>query len=233
MRLLKFILAAGAAGLLALLTLQASLATPGSGAAVNTPSYLPIILKHPTFTPTVTRTATATNTATATPTRTPTPTNTATGPTPTPTRTSTGTLPTPTRTATGTLATPTPTRTPTSTATELPPSIEIAFIDFWPANEIAEYVRIENHGLGQTALTNWKLCDSQNNCYTFPAFTLGAGQAVRVWTGAGTNDTANLHWGLGSPVWDNSGDVATLRNASSVLIDTYAYAAPLRMKKLR
>lgn len=186
MRQIKLVLALGLAGLLTLLTIQSGLATT---AVIQTPSYLPIIFKHPTLTPTATATPTATCTATAT---------------------------------------ATTTRTPTRT--ELPPTIEIAFIDFWPGGNEAqnEYVRIENHGQGPTTLTNWTLCDSQSNCYLFPVFTLAAGAKVKVWTGPGVNDALNLHWGRTDPVWDNGGDMATLRNASAVLIDTYVYAAPLR-----
>ncbi len=225
MRYIKAILALGLAGLLALLTIQTGLATPPLGVTVETPSYLPLIMRHATLTPTATATATATRTATATATttRTPTRTVTPTGPTPTPTRTKTVTV------------VATATRTPTPTRTEAPPNIQIAFIDFWPGGNEAqnEYVRIENHGAGPTTLTNWTLCDAQNNCYLFPAFTLAAFQSVKVWTGPAPNDTANLHWGRTDPVWDNGGDVATLRNNVGTLIDTYVYNAPLRVKKLR
>ena len=228
MRLIKVLLALALAALLALLTIQAGLATTPQG-AIQTPNYLPVIMRMATLTPTATPSATTTRTPTATPTRTATPTVTPTGPTRTPTRTVTvTTLATVTRT-------PTPTPTPTATRTETPPDIQIAFIDFWPGGNEAtyEYVRLENHGVGPTTLTNWTLCDSQNNCYLFPTFTLAAFQSVKVWTGPGVNDLANLHWGRSDPVWDNGGDVATLRNNVGTLIDTYAYAAPLRFKKSR
>jgi hypothetical protein len=152
---------------------------------------------------------------TATPSRTPTPT--VTGPTPTLTRT------------------PTPTRTATPTRTEPPPVIQIAFIDFWPGGNEAqyEYVRIENHGAGPTTLTNWSLCDAQNNCYVFPSFTLGAGAKVWVRTGTGVNDVDDLYWGRSDPVWDNGGDTATLRNAANVVMGTYAYGPPLWLWRSR
>jgi hypothetical protein len=216
MRQLKVLLALGLAGLLALLTLQAGLATPPPSAAAGTPNYLPLVLRQATYTPT----RTATPTITATPTRTATPT--ATGPTRTPTRTATLTL------------APTGTRTPTPTRTEPPPNIRIAFIDFWPfPNEVNEHVRIENHAAFPTSLTNWTLCDAQGNCYTFPVFTLGGGLFVRVWSGVGANDGDDLYWGRSDPVWDNVGDTATLRNAGGVVIDTYSYGAPLGMRRPR
>jgi hypothetical protein len=208
----RVFLALVAAGLLALLTLQAGRATSPLGVATGTPQFLPFVPRQPSHTPTVT----PTRTITPTPTRTATPT--ATGPTRTPTRTATVTIG------------PTSTRTPTATHTEPPPNVRIGFIDyFWPFPDEAqhEYVRIENHGAGPSTLTNWTLCDAAGNCFTFPGFTLGAGAQVLVWTGVGTPNGANLYWGRSDPVWDNGGDTATLRNASGAVIHTYSYT-PLR-----
>jgi len=204
MRQIKVLVALGLAALFMLLTFRAGLAVP-LALTTGTPLYLPVILRQPSATPT--RTATPTLT----------PTRTATGPTPTPSRTST------------------PTRTATPTRTEAPPNIEIAFIEFWPGgNETQnEYVRIENHGAGPTTMTNWSLCDAQGNCYVFPNFTLGAGAQVFVRTGTGVNDVDDLYWGRSDPVWDNTGDTATLRNAANAVIDTYTYAAPLRLWRPR
>ncbi len=219
MNYIKAILALALAGVLALAIFQTGSATPPLGAAVDTPSFLPLILRQPTRTPTATPTVTPSRTATVTPT----------GPTPTPTRTVTVT---PSRTVT---VIGTATRTATPTHTQAPPSIQIAFIDFWPGGNEAqnEYVRIENHGVGPTTLTNWTLCDAQSNCYTFPTFTLNAGLSVTVWTGPAPNDALNLHWGRTDPAWDNGGDIATLRNNVGTVIDNYVYAAPLRFKKPR
>jgi hypothetical protein len=221
MRQIKWLLALGFAGLMVLLTFRAGLATVPLGAITGTPVYLPVFLWLPSPTPTSTPTVTPTSTVTRTPTRTPT--RTSTGPTPTLTRT-------PTRTPT-----PTTTRTATPTRTEAPPAIQIGFIDFWPGGNEAqnEYVRIRNHGTGPTTLTNWTLCDSQGNCYVFPTFTLGVNALVFVRTGVGVNDVDDLYWGRSEPVWDNTGDTATLRNAANTVIDTYTYAAPLKRGRPR
>ena len=204
MRQIKLLLPLGLAAMLVLLTFRAGLAVP-MAAVPGTPVFLPIVHLQPSPTPTVTQTRTVT------------PTPTATGPTPTPTRTNT------------------PTRTSTPTRTEAPPNIQIGFIDFWPGGNEAqnEYVRIENHGAGPTNMTNWSLCDAQGNCYIFPSFTLGAGAMVFVRTGTGVNDVDDLYWGRSEPVWDNTGDTATLRNAANAVIDTYTYAAPLRLWRPR
>jgi hypothetical protein len=214
MRQIKAFLALAVAGLLAVLTFRAGLAVP-LGPSSGTPLYLPIIHRQPSPTPTNTATPTVTPTRTVTPTPTRTATRTATGPTPTRTRTAA------------------PTRTSTPTRTEAPPDIQIAFIDFWPGGNEAqnEYVRIENHGAGPTTLTNWSLCDAQGNCFVFPSFTLGAGAKVFVRTGTGVNDVDDLYWGRSQPVWDNTGDTATLRNSGGGVMFTYSYSCCERRRQ--
>jgi hypothetical protein len=203
----RVLAACGLAALAALLTLQAGLATPaGLPLATGTPAFLPLILRQQTNTPMRTLTPTATRTPTVTPT----------GPTRTPTRTATSTF------------TASPTRSPTPTRTEPPPTIRVAFIDFWPVPELNEHVRIENFGAAPNTLTGWTLCDDDGNCFTFPGFVLNPGTLVRVWTGFGANDADDLYWNRGEPVWDNGGDTATLRNAGGGVIHTYAYGPPLR-----
>lgn len=88
-------------------------------------SYLPLLIRQPTPTPTATPTSTFTPTPTDTPTSTPTPTATDTPTiTPTPTDTDTPTItPTPTDTPTGT-PTHTPGPSPTPTQTPLPPPMD-------------------------------------------------------------------------------------------------------------
>ena len=73
-------------------------------------------------------------------------------------------------------------------------------------------------------MTNWSLCDAQGNCFVFPSFTLSAGALVYVRTGTGVNDGDDLYWGRSQPVWDNSGDTATLRNGGGAVMDTYTYS---------
>lgn len=93
-----------------------------------------------------------------------------------------------------------------------------------PGDDLAgEYVLLRNQGAGPADLAGWTLSDAANNTYTFPAFTLAPGAEVRVWVRAGADDATNLYWGRGSAVWNNSGDTATLRDASGILIDTLTY----------
>ena len=73
-------------------------------------------------------------------------------------------------------------------------------------------------------MSGWTLRDLANTTYTFPAFTLAAGAEVRLWTRAGVNDTANLYWGGGQAVWNNTGgDTAILRDAGGGEVSRYSY----------
>lgn len=84
---------------------------------------------------------------------------------------------------------------------------------------------IHNGGGSAVDMTAWTLRDLANNTYTFPSFTLAAGAEVQIWTKAGTNDAANLCWGRGTAVWNNTGgDTAILRDAGGTEIDRYSYS---------
>src|SRR4051794_39309663 len=84
----------------------------------------------------------------------------------------------------------------------------------------AEWVRVVNHASTKRVLSGWTLRDAQNHVYMFPTFTLGAGHAVRVHTGHGTNSGTDLYWRSSSYIWNNTGDKATLKNKAGTDIDT-------------
>lgn len=87
-----------------------------------------------------------------------------------------------------------------------------------------EYVVVTNNGPREISIGSWTLCDAVGHCFTFQAgarITAG-GQAV-VYTGAGQNDGTNFFMNRGRAVWNNTGDVATLRDAAGRVVATYAY----------
>jgi hypothetical protein len=86
-----------------------------------------------------------------------------------------------------------------------------------------EYVTIHNNGRRARSLTEWRLHDNQHHRFTFPNFSLCGGCSVRVHTGSGTNGAANLYWGEGNYVWNNTGDRATLVKSTGTIRDTCAY----------
>jgi hypothetical protein len=127
----------------------------------------------------------------------------------------------------GATAAPTPPATPTAAPiTPNPASLRITFIDYAPTTGATdEYVTIRNAGGSAADLSGWTLRDLAGNTYTFPAFALAAGAEVKVWTKAGTNDSANLYWGRGTAVWNNTGsDSASLRDAGGAEVDSYSYS---------
>jgi hypothetical protein len=82
-----------------------------------------------------------------------------------------------------------------------------------------EYVVIRNKGTVDVNLAGWKLKDIANHVYTFPTFTLLAGQTVTVYTGSGANTENSLYWGSSSPIWNNDHDTAYLHNQMGELVD--------------
>jgi endonuclease G len=117
-----------------------------------------------------------------------------------------------------------PTASPTPTGT---PTIGITIVEVLadpPGSDAdGEYVRIRNDGTSPVTMTGWTLRDEADTVFTFPAFTLAPAAEVRVWVRAGVNDAANLYWGRGSAVWNNTGDTAILRDAAGVEVARLSY----------
>ncbi|HIH03397.1 MAG TPA: hypothetical protein HA263_05960 [Methanoregulaceae archaeon] len=84
-----------------------------------------------------------------------------------------------------------------------------------------EWVSIRNTGAASVDLQGCTLSDSgPNYAYSFPSFVLVAGATVTVHTGHGTNTAAELYWGQGSEIWNNSGDTATLKRPDDSVISS-------------
>jgi hypothetical protein len=113
----------------------------------------------------------------------------------------------------------------------LPPSgsrnVRIVTVLFDPVGPEpqGEYVLIENDRAAAVDLAGWTLADAAQHTYTFGMFSLASGGSVKVWTGTGTDDGENLHWGRHQAVWNNTGDVATLRDSAGNDVSKFAYTA--------
>ena len=131
--------------------------------------------------------------------------------------------PTPTSTPSPT-ATATPTSTPTSTVES---AVHISRIVYNPPGDdlAGELVELANDGQAAAQLEAWTLSDAAKtpNIYTFPAFELAPGSAVRVWVKAGVDAQGDLFWGRGQPVWNNDGDRAMVRDGAGVVVAECAY----------
>jgi len=129
---------------------------------------------------------------------------------------------------------PTPTQTPTPKSTPSPsptaptganPGILDVQFDapgIEKDNLNGEWVKIKNIGNIPIDMSGWKLSDEQNHVYNFPnGFELSSGTIVKIHTGTGTNTQTELYWGEKSPIWNNDGDTATLKDKKGRIIDQY------------
>jgi hypothetical protein len=93
-----------------------------------------------------------------------------------------------------------------------------------PGSDVTgELVQIENTLDSSVDLTGWTLRDDQKNVYTFPAYVLGSGQTVNVWSRTGVDTTDNLYWHLETGIWNDGGDCGYLRDASGELHSYVCY----------
>jgi LysM repeat protein len=84
-----------------------------------------------------------------------------------------------------------------------------------------EHVVILNNLDGQLSLGGWQLEDNSGHMYTFPQLTLfSKGGSASLYTRSGTDNAAELYWGLPSPLWQ-SGMVVTLRDPQGTIQATF------------
>ena len=91
-----------------------------------------------------------------------------------------------------------------------------------------EFVEIHNSGDCAQLLTGWTLSDQVHHTYVFPSIELTAGGFLRVWTAPGVDTPTELHWGRNASVWNNTGDVASLRDMAGSLVENYQVQAQRR-----
>ena len=83
-----------------------------------------------------------------------------------------------------------------------------------------EWVRLTNRGDGPVLIAGWTLSDKTgSHPYVFPAFVLMPESSVTIYSGSGRMNDSSLFMGLDTPVWSNTGDVATLKDGSGTIID--------------
>ena len=86
-----------------------------------------------------------------------------------------------------------------------------------------EWVKIANTTDAPVDMTGFTLSDYAGHVYKFGERILPGGSAVTVFTGSGTDTPSSLYWGSKTPIWNNRGDTAYLRDADGELVDVYSY----------
>ncbi|MCO5381214.1 MAG: lamin tail domain-containing protein [Methanosarcina barkeri] len=101
------------------------------------------------------------------------------------------------------------------------PSSEESTVYVSDLNLQDEWVKISNKGSSPVSLNGWKIEDEgSKHIYTFPSYTLDSGSTVTVYTEEGTDLATGLYWQLGSPIWNNDGDTASLYDNGGKLVST-------------
>jgi hypothetical protein len=104
---------------------------------------------------------------------------------------------------------------------EEPGDVLIADID--PEGEI---VTIEGYGID---LDGWSIEDAASNLYNFTGFVIDGFAYLHSIGDPADNNETDLYWGTkdggprSSPIWNNDGDTATLRNDSGYVVYTFTY----------
>ncbi len=122
---------------------------------------------------------------------------------------------------------PTSTRTlrpPTATASPIGAVVVVKVESrgtIWQEPE--EYVEIFNSGVEAVQLAGWSVSDIQNHIFVFPNFVLKPGEYCRVTTNEYRPQNCGFSYYRPSPIWDNTGDCAYLKDANGRLVDEFCY----------
>jgi competence protein ComEC len=85
-----------------------------------------------------------------------------------------------------------------------------------------EWVEIVNYGEAPQEFTGWTLQNFQEHIFDFPeGFVLAPGETVTVHTGVGDDTATDLYWNMGSPIWNNDADIATLMDDEGNVVSQY------------
>jgi micrococcal nuclease len=122
--------------------------------------------------------------------------------------------PTPSRTR------PAPTNTPAQTGNVI---ISYIFYKGEPWEQPNEFVEIHNFSDGTIQLKGWTLKDNQNHVFIFPEYLLLPDQFCRIYTYGYHPTTCGFSYFSQSPIWDDLGDCAYLKDSLGLLVDQYCY----------
>lgn len=91
------------------------------------------------------------------------------------------------------------------------------------SSEPDEYVEIRNNDSKTIQLLNWMLRDNANHTFTFPNFLMEPGTTCRIYTNEYHAEWCGFNYGIGSAIWNNSGDCGYLYDSTGSLLHKYCY----------
>jgi len=87
-----------------------------------------------------------------------------------------------------------------------------------------EYFTLQNTGDEEIDLSGWSVENDYGGVFRFPSgVTLAPGAMITIYSGRGTNTATRLYWHASEPMWDNTTDLAFLRDVSGKIIHYYSY----------
>jgi len=86
-----------------------------------------------------------------------------------------------------------------------------------------EYVTLTNTGDTEIDVSDWTITDAADHRYEFGDRTIAAGASLTLHTGSGTDTDEHVYWGASTPVWNNGGDTATVRNETGAIAAQTSY----------
>ncbi len=84
-----------------------------------------------------------------------------------------------------------------------------------------EYVVVTNKCSTLIGVGGWRVRDKAGNAYRFASGVRMGKGSIYVHSGKGTNRPGHRYWGRTTPVWNNTGEVAHLLNASGTRVSTW------------
>ena len=90
-----------------------------------------------------------------------------------------------------------------------------------------EYIVFKNVSTSPVQMRGWEIISApstDHQFYVFPRTKIAPGHSLTLYTGTGSNTATRRYWGAGTPVWNNDGDLAILKNAAGTTVDICQYA---------
>ena len=94
------------------------------------------------------------------------------------------------------------------------------------ANLNDEYFTLQNKGDEIIDLSGWTVGNERGVVTLIPnGVRLAPNAVITVHSGNGSNTTGILYWNASEPVWNDTSDLAVLRDAEGAIVDFYAYSS--------